>query len=67
MSESNIDKSRRIRYDPAFDAILPVEKSIQLCKDRICWERKRWHWEHDAPPEGYGLDGYPLQRGKRNK
>lgn len=64
MSESIIDKHRS-RYDPAFDAVLPVEMSVKLHDDMMNYERKQWHRMHDAPPPGIGLDGYPLQKGKR--
>lgn len=63
MSESRIDHCRA-RFDPSFDAIMPVEQSMKLHQDAIEYERRKWHREHDAPPEGYGLDGYPLMRGK---
>ena len=64
MSESLID-NHRVRYDPSFDAMMTVEQSVKAKHDWQEYERKRWHAEHDAPPEGYGLDGYPLQRGKK--
>ena len=65
MSESLIDV-RRARYDPSFDTVLTVEQSVRLHDDRVAYERKQWHREHDAPQEGYGLDGYPLMRGKHH-
>ena len=61
MSESRIDHCRA-RFDPSFDAIMPVEQSMKLHQDAIEYERRKWHREHDAPPEGYGLDGRPLMR-----
>lgn len=63
MSESKID-NHRVRYDPGLDYILPVEQSMKLLKDRVRYERKEWHRLHDAPPPGYGIDGYPLMKGK---
>lgn len=61
MSESLIDV-RRARYDPSFDTVLTVEQSVRLHDERVAYERRKWHREHDAPPEGYGLDGRPLMQ-----
>lgn len=63
MSESLIDV-RRARYDPSFDTVLTVEQSVRLHDERVAYERKQWHREHDAPEPGMGLDGRPLQKGK---
>lgn len=61
MSESRIDHVRA-RFDPAVDAMLTVEQSIKLHHDRLEYEVRQWHREHDAPQEGYGIDGRPLMR-----
>ena len=66
MSESYID-NHRVRYDPSFDAMMTVEQSVKAKTDRLEYERREWHRMHDAPPEGYGLDGYPLMRVKSEK
>lgn len=63
MSESFIDNHRE-RYDPAFDAMMTIEQSIKARADRLQYEWREWHKMHDAPPPGYGIDGYPLMRGK---
>ena len=63
MSESYID-NHRTRFDPAFDSIMTFEQSRKLHMDRINYELKEWHRNHDAPEPGYEIDGYPLMRGE---
>ena len=60
MSEAYID-NHHVRYDPAFDAMMTIGASVKASQDRRAYESKQWHRMHDAPPPGYGLDGYPLQ------
>ena len=64
MSESRIDHVRA-RFDPSVDMMMTHEQSIKFHKDRIAFTIRLWHKYHDAPPEGYGLDWYPLMKGKR--
>ena len=66
MSESRID-NHRVRYDPRYDAMVDVKRAIEANTERIMWERKEWHRQHDAPPEGYGIDGRPLMRVKSGR
>ena len=61
MSESRID-NHRVRYDPSLDAMVDVKRAIEANMERVMWERREWHRMHDAPPEGYGIDGRPLMR-----
>lgn len=67
MSECRIDHDHKIRYDPALDVRISIDKAQQIYRDRREYEIREWHRYHDAPPPGYGIDGYPLMRGKRMK
>ena len=67
MSECRIDRDHKIRYDPALDVRISIEKAQQVYRDRREYEIREWHRYHDAPPEGYGIDGRPLMRGKERK
>lgn len=45
--------------------MVTVKQSMKAEQERAQYESREWHRWHDAPPEGYGLDGYPLQEGKK--
>lgn len=64
MSECRIDRDHKIRYDPALDVRISIDKAQQIYRDRREYEIREWHRYHDAPPEGYGIDGYPLMKPK---
>ena len=51
-------------YNVYAGQMVTVKQSMKVEKERSLYEsreKRRWY---DAPPPGYGLDGYPLMPGK---
>lgn len=61
MSESTEKK----HYDISSGQMITTAQSIKADHARTIYEIKEWFNVRAAPPEGYGLDGYPLQKGKK--
>ena len=52
-------------YDFITGEYTTIERSMKANHDRQRWELLKRKQELEPPRPGYGLDGYPLQRGKR--
>lgn len=52
------------QYDAVTGMMVTTEQSMKAAHDRALYEFKEWYNSKTAPPGGYGLDGYPLQKGK---
>ena len=58
------ETGERKQYDPVTGQMVTFKQSTKAIHDRVHFELRKWHKEHDAPPPGFGIDGYPLQEGK---
>ena len=66
MSKSYID-DHAPAYEFSFDPTAPPEKIIKAREALVRFTERRKHKLGDPPPEGVGLDGYPLQRVRAEK
>lgn len=65
MGKSYID-DRDPAYEFTFDPTAPPENIIKAREALARFMERRKHKLGDAPPDGIGLDGRPLQRGKND-
>ena len=64
MSEFPDQEHIRRKYDAATGMMISTEQSMKAAHDRALYEFREWYNSKAAPPEGYGIDGYPLQTRK---
>ena len=60
------DTKEKKHYSIWAGQMVTVKQSMKVEKDRTCYEIREKRRQYDAPPEGYGLDGYRLQEGEKN-
>lgn len=65
MKKKSID-DRDPAYEFTFDPTAPTENIIKAREALERYTERQKHRLGDAPPDGVGLDGYPLQ-GKQNE
>ena len=52
----------RKQYDAATGLMISTEQSMKAAHERALYEFREWYNSKAAPPEGYGIDGYPLMK-----
>ena len=51
-------------YDVSSGQMITTAQSIKAEHERTIYELREGFNLQSAPPDGYGIDGYPLQKGK---